>query len=126
MPTPRPAERLDADLARRLASVLARLASPHDGERLAACAAIDRILAPRGLRLPELIAGLAEPPPAPRPDDLPDDTAARELLRRIDASGWTPGGWQAQFLAGLRLWRGRFTLKQRSKIAEIAARAGVR
>lgn len=126
MPTPRPADRLDADLARRLSSVLARLASPHDGEKLAAVAAIDRILGPRGLRLPELIAGLAEPPPASRPDDPPDDIAARELLRRIDASPWMPGPWERQFLASLRCWRGRLTAKQRVKIGEIAARAGVR
>ncbi len=111
---------LDPATTRRLAAVAARLTSSHDGERLAACAAIERLLAPRGLRLGELLEGLAasraEVGRSPGTDD-----DARELLRRIDASPW-----ESQFLSSLRLWRGRMTGKQRAKLTEIAARAGVR
>lgn len=116
---------VDPDLARRLAAVAGRLTSGHDAERLAACAAIDRLLAPRGLRLGELLEGLAasraEVGRSPGTDD-----DARELLRRIDASPWVPGPWESGFLSSLRLWRGRMTEKQLAKLTEIAARAGVR
>lgn len=116
---------LDPATTRRLAAVAARLTSSHDGERLAACAAIERLLAPRGLRLGELLEGLAasraEVGRSPGTDD-----DARELLRRIDASPWMPAPWERGFLASLHLWRGHLTQKQRAKLAEIAARAGVR
>jgi hypothetical protein len=116
---------IDHDLARRLAAVAGRLTSGHDGERLAACAAIERLLAPRGLRLGELIEGLATSR-AEAARSPATDAGARELLRRIDASPWVPGRWESQFLSSLRRWGGRMTGKQRAKLAEIAVRAGVR
>ena len=128
MPHHRPHEArppLDAETRRRLSLVVARLASSHDGERLAALAAAERILGPRGLDLRRLIAAALEPPPASGPPPLPDDAAARELLARIKASGATLDPWSERFLASIAFWRGRLTDRQRAKLAEIAARAGL-
>jgi hypothetical protein len=116
---------LDAETRRRLGLIAGRLGSSFDGERLAALDALDRVLGPRGLRIGDLLAAAAAPPPA-GPPPLPHDAEARELLRRIAESGWRPDPWEAGFLASVRAWRSKLSEKQLAKIAEIAARAGVR
>lgn len=117
---------LDPATVRRLAAVAARLTSGHDGERLAACAALERLLAPRGLRLGELLENLADRPPAPRPRPAgPPRDAARELLALVLAEADRLDPWKRRFAESLRPWAGPFTPKQAAKLREIAAGLGL-
>ena len=128
MPTATPApHNLDAATARRLAAVAARLTSGHDGERLAACAALERLLEPRGLRLGELLEGLAaDRPPAPRPRPAgPPRDSDRDLLVRVLAEDDRLDPWKRRFAESLRPWAGPFTPKQKAKLLEIAAGLGL-
>jgi hypothetical protein len=117
---------LDPETRRRLGLIAGRLGSSFDGERLAALEALDRVLGPRGLRLGDLLMAAATPAPPPPPPPPPPagDAEARELLRKIDASGWPASTWEKQFLGSIRAWRGRLTEKQRQKLYEIGRRAG--
>lgn len=124
--TTQPRPELDADLARRLAACAGRLTSGHDGERLAACAAIERLLEPRGLRLGELLENLADRPPAsrPRPARPPRDRD-RELLALVLAEADRLDPWKRRFAESLRPWAGPFTPKQAAKLREIGAGLGL-
>lgn len=118
---------LDAATARRLAAVAGRLTSTHAGERLAACAALERLLAPRGLRLGELLEGLAAdrpPAPRPRPSGPPRDRD-RDLLKAVLAEAGRLDAWKRRFAESLRPWAGPFTPRQKAKLLEIAAGLGL-
>lgn len=128
MPTATPApHNLDAATARRLAAVAARLASSQDGERLAACAALQRLLEPRGLRLGELLEGLAaDRPPAPRPRPAgPPRDSDRDLLARVLAEADRLDAWKLAFARSLEAWTGPLTPKQWAKLASIARGLGL-
>lgn len=111
--TTQPRPDVDPDLARRLAAVAGRLASPHDGEKLAAVAALQRLLERRGLRLGELLEGLAA--------DRPPRDRDREMLEAVLAEADRLDTWKRRFAESLRPWVGSFTPKQRAKLLEIAA-----
>jgi len=97
--------RLYAADRQRLSRVLALLDSPVEGERHAALAAATRVLASRGIAWRELLDV----------DDTPDVDEARALLRRL-----------LQRIDALDVARfPRLSPRQRAKLAELAARAGV-
>ena len=56
---------LDPATARRLHSALALVSSPNDGEKLAAVAAVERLLARNNLTFSDLVAGAEPIAPAP-------------------------------------------------------------
>jgi hypothetical protein len=117
---PAPQHNLDAETRRRLGLIVARLASPHDGERLAALEAADRVLASHGLGLRELLAGALERGDRP----LPRDAEARELLRRLLEREHQLDDWSRRFVRGAASFK-RLSERQLAKLAEIAQRAGL-
>lgn len=118
---------LDPNDARRLKSALAMLASPSDGERLAAVDAVERLLDKAGLDFSDL---------APEPHDAvrlsgrrqpPADyvrglyrlhqITAHQLLR--SGHPWTE--WEAAFLQGLAWQVAAPSPSQRDKLRELEA-----
>jgi len=106
--------RLDAADRQRLSRVLALLDSPVEGERHAALAAATRVLASRGIAWRELLDV----------DDTPDFDEARALLRRLLQRLDALDDWQRRFVLDVARFP-RLSPRQRAKVAELAARAGV-
>jgi hypothetical protein len=89
-------------------------ANPHDGERLAALAAAERLLAKHGLRLRDLPTSIAvAAPPSPLAGD-PDLLTCLAALDRLTA-------WERNFIVSLRGFR-TYSAKQAEALARIAAR----
>jgi hypothetical protein len=115
---------MTAELRRKLADIIPRLASDSKGEILATAAAIGRVLEGAGLDLHDLAALIAtgpEEPPEWRPTDFTPEwriqveTALRLSLWRND--------WELDFLHGLRDWSGNtISEKQQSVLWRISAR----
>ncbi|MDA8052026.1 MAG: hypothetical protein M0002_18835 [Rhodospirillales bacterium] len=87
----------------------------HDGERLVALAAAERLLGRDGLRLRDLPAL-----PAPEPA-LPELGMWRATCRQCLTRRHLLRAWEAGFLTDLQHFR-RLAVKQRYCLAEIAAR----
>jgi len=98
----------------QILSVAEAASNAPDGERLAAIAAVERMLAKLGLRLRDLI------PPPPAAEARPWRALVGECLQK--AAGLTD--WQEAFLSNLRTFR-EISAKQRGVLEDIAASAGV-
>jgi hypothetical protein len=92
-------------------------ANPADGERLAALAAAERLLARRGLRLRDLAPPPALPPP-------PVSTSQADLEVAIRAFP-TLTEWEQNFVVSLRRVR-QFSEKQRAVLHQIAEKVNRR
>ena len=120
---------LDPAEARRLSSSLALLASPIDGEVLAAAGAAKRILEKKGLGFGDLAVRTMLAPPSPRSTPPPprsyETRALREHQRRAKgfaACGFKWNDWERDFLASIAAWDGSLTGKQRSRLDQLAAK----
>jgi hypothetical protein len=109
-----------ADVAPRLAKLLPRLGSNHDGEIVATVQAIIRTLAAAGLDLHALAAALAG-------DDADQDAlGALEMLARLlrlsESADYALSAWEKCFPRGCQhrlRSRGALTEKQRDTLREI-------
>jgi hypothetical protein len=113
---------LTAATRRRLADLLPRLDSDHDGETIATARAISRVLRAEGLDLHDVAALIVS---APVPEGRPSDDAPewRVMTETAIAAGLARTEWERQFLAGLRDWTGdHITEKQRTVLQKIYAR----
>jgi hypothetical protein len=99
----------------QILSVAEAASNAPDGERLAAIAAVERMLAKLGLRLRDLIA-----PPPPPAEARPWRALVGECLQK--AAGLTD--WQEASLSNLRTFRD-ISAKQREVLEDIAASVGV-
>jgi hypothetical protein len=110
-----------ADLTPKLAKLIPRLGSNHDGEVVATAEAIIRTLAAAGLDLHDLARALA--------GDEPDahEIDAREMLAHLrEYSAYIPTEWEEGFLAGCtRRLRscGKLTPKQFAMLRKIYSKA---
>jgi hypothetical protein len=110
-----------ADVAPKLAKLIPRLGSNHDGEVVATVDAIVRTLAAIGLDLHDLARALA--------GDEPDahEINAREMLAHLrEYSAYVPTEWEEAFLAGCtRRLRacGNLTPKQFATLRKIYSKA---
>jgi len=119
---------------RRLKSSLALLASPSDGEVLAAVAAVGRILGAAGLAYPDLANGLTElgsvgwnskaARRAMYPERAGPPSAARLLRQHQREAGmllqspYPWDDWQSRFLQDLLNWHSPISDRQQEKLRE--------
>jgi hypothetical protein len=100
----------------RLAAILGRLGSQHDGERAAAGLLASRFMRDHGLTWPDLLAAPAPATPPPPPADWRRRAAwcaeRAELL----------SGWEADFLANLGARAAPPTEKQARVLDRLVAR----
>jgi hypothetical protein len=108
-------------LSDRTQSLIAMLASPNDGEALAACRALARVLRADGLDFHDLARGfVVREVSAPRAA-APGRADIAWLLKR-GPGVYRPAEWD--FLQRLNRWTGTLTPKQAAWLADIRARAG--
>ena len=108
---------------KKLAAMLALVEgaqNQHDGERIAALCAIERLLAKSGMRLRDL----AMPLPALE-HQLPELGTWRETCRRCLERRALLRPWEVGFLTDIPKFR-RLSVKQRYCLNEIAVRVGVK
>lgn len=107
---------------RRLAHVLARLASPYDGEALTAGRTANNMVHGAGLTWPDVI--LRPPLPTPRPDPVPfgDAGEIKFCLRHRHSLN----EWEATFIASVRDQRRPLSTKQRNVLTRIVDRLRAR
>jgi hypothetical protein len=91
--------------------------NPHAGERIAALAAAERLLARRGFRLRDLVVPLALPAPL--------GTGAQSDLEVAIAAFPTLTEWEQNFVISLRRFR-QLSEKQRHVLAKIAQKVSER
>lgn len=108
---------------RRLAHVLARLASPYDGEALTAGRTANNMVHGAGLSWAEVII-LGPPLPTPRPDPVPFGEAG-EIAYCLRWSRQL-SEWEANFIASIRGQRRPLTARQRNALARIVDRLRAR
>ena len=114
---------LTPDIAAKLGACLAlaeEASNPHDGERLAALHAAERLLDKHGMKLRDLVRVPGE---RPKGRDAPH-APWRDTVRRCQER---PGGlrpWEGKFLASLAAFP-RLSDKQSKILREIASRLGV-
>jgi hypothetical protein len=105
-----PARSLAPPLRDKLGKLLPMLSSDHDGERVGAVAAIQRLLKSHGLDWHDLAASIiatpaAREPPRPQSEDGTSTTMCAEdligLIARVRRSGAWLGPRSEQFLDGL-------------------------
>ena len=105
----------------KLVNILARLASPFDGERAAAGLLATRLLDAKRIRWDDLIGQAVQP--YERPDTAPDSRSNLDLCRRhsdcLDR-------WQHNFVSCLSSRRTPLSSRQVAKLAEIASRLRAR
>jgi hypothetical protein len=126
--TPDKALALTAAERDKLAAILARLASPYDGEIIAAAAALQRLLAARSLTIRDVLEPPALPavaPPQPAFFDVLQDwptrwRAAVHFCQSVPATLLTP--WERQFLANLARYRHQPSTPQLDILAIVVAR----
>lgn len=138
-----------ADIAPRLANLVRRLGSNHDGEVVATVQAIKRTLDAIGLDLHALADAIEAPAdpnqrakPAPKAknepkawpnrrrrdndDDLVELNGAlmpwRLAIEVIIASDITVSRWEAEFLESVKAWEGQIRPKQLDTLRKIASR----
>ena len=115
---------LDQAEARRLQGVLARLASPHDGEVVAAAAAAARILGKAGMGfgdlVPQPVCTPSPPPYRPRAD-LTRHHQRRAMAMLLASVPWDT--WERGFLESIRTRRAELTDGQRTKFDELCAKS---
>ena len=111
---------LSPDVHRRLIGAMRLLASPVDGERNAAAAAIGRIVTTHNLDLGSLLARPATPKLARREPPLAD-TLATDLIF-VGRRAAQLSEWERAFVTRLASWRGTISPAQRRKLGEIAKR----
>jgi hypothetical protein len=101
---------------RRLQGSLARLASPHEGEIIAAVAAVRRILDKVGARFSDLELPTAPMAPSRCEHARPCHCQrAEELLN--GSYEWSE--WAVQFLEGIAAWRAPLSERQAAILAEL-------
>jgi hypothetical protein len=112
--------RCNAELASRLAKLIPRLASPHDGEVVATVHAVRRTLQTAGLDLHDLARALTTSTPI---DDVPQDDWLAVARWRRD-HGQTLNDRERQFIIDMIAWCrwGEPTARQRAWLAAIADR----
>jgi hypothetical protein len=135
-----PARPLLSEVRDKLGKLLPLLSSEHNGERVGAVAAIERVLKNNDRDwhdLAALLAGTAptrEPPRRQeRQDDDPDTMDAGQLvdlITRLRDSGTVFGSRSEEFLDGLLARAGRYdgvflSARQRAWLDDLARRAGV-
>ena len=105
---------LAPDLGSKLAKLLPRLASPHEGEVLATVEAIRRTLDRAELSLHDLAARLCAPEPEPTPEDADELLAKAEWLRDHVRDDLSPK--QAAFIAtAIRMLRAGQALSDKQR-----------
>lgn len=119
-------ERLDR---RRLAQVAALFTSPHDGERLAALAAADRILAAGGASWRDLIDAVGNERKSDHRFDADDGETVEAEHHRVVRTLQQRGGpylttWERNFLRGLLAFN-KLSAKQRTILDGIRRKVGV-
>lgn len=124
---------LDPNDARRLRSSLARLASNHEGEVVAAASAASRILAKHGLGFADL--AVAPDPTGCRdvlesawgPRRRPHEARLlREHQRRawlLQISGFAWNDWERGFLASIASWDNPISPKQAAHLRDLETAA---
>lgn len=110
---------LDDRACRRIVSTAALLTSPQDGERLAASHGLERLLAPHGLSVADLIkrglVGPGTPDAATSPRDVPPH---QRMARMCLAQGDCINDWERSFLNSL-LSQVSLSAKQKAKLESI-------
>lgn len=101
---------------RRLQGSLARLASPHEGEIIAAVAAVQRILNKVGARFSDL-----ELPAAPMPSSRREHARPchRQRAEALLNGSYEWSVWAVQFLEGIAVWRAPLSERQAAMLAEL-------
>jgi hypothetical protein len=113
---------LDPNTARRLKSALALLASPSEGEKLAAVQAVERLLDKVGLDFSDLApapAGLAarRMPPSDYTPGIYRVHQVRAHALLQSGHAWTP--WEAEFLHSMTYKSGSVSRGQLDKLFEL-------
>lgn len=112
---------------RKLAGILARLASNHDGEKLAAASLASRFVSNRGLSWPDLllpvepVASAPKPPPEPARSE-PIEPWRRDAQRLLVERGHQLTKAEREFCQRLVDWRGRVSPKQLAWLNKLARR----
>lgn len=127
---------LDPNDNRRLKSSLARLASDHEGEVVAAAGAALRILAKAGLGFADLDVSSQRPEPelSRRPDNPEPAWGPRRRPHEVNLtrqhqtraklllqSGHDWDEWERQFLQSIAAWDSSLSAKQASRLAKLEA-----
>jgi hypothetical protein len=116
---------LDPGEIRRLTACLSRLASPHDGEIIAAAKAAERILDKMGLRFGDLTIAAALPPPEPRPRHTrrercrPTRQAHQQRAYILLHCGFAWSDWEREFLYSINGWATKLSEKQATRLREL-------
>lgn len=131
---------LDPNDTRRLRSSLARLASDHEGEVVAAASAASRILAKAGLGFADLgVAQVPEPArataapfvrrdvtepawgPRRRPHEVNLGRQHQVRAKLLLGSGHAWEEWEQGFLSSIAGWNSSLSVKQAKRLAELEA-----
>lgn len=116
-----------APVAPRLAPLLGKLGSPHDGEVLSAARAAGRILAKHGLTFNDLAAAAIEDPAQRTVYRAPDPPTWRERVEWCLCRDLMLDQRDIEFLHGLTRWqRDRLSGKQMKWLADIEAKIAAR
>jgi hypothetical protein len=117
---------LTASTRRRLADLIPRLSTDHNGERLATVAAIVRVLESNGADLYTLAAIIAGDPLETGATEHPERDAWPEWRQDAETaivSGLARDQRERDFLNALRSWAGDPTPKQLKWLRDILGRA---
>jgi hypothetical protein len=117
---------LTASTRRRLADLIPRLSTDHDGERLATVAAMVRVLESNGADLYTLAAIVAGDPPETEATEHPERDAWPEWRQDAETAivaGLARDQRERDFLNALRSWTGDPTPKQLKWLRDILGRA---